>query len=474
MTRNLSTIAIALAVAGGLRRTCRCGQALHDPRSGLRPRRGHEPVRRDGLRVPRLGLQADPRPLLHGHGARHAQRRRARCASCCSPRAAARRSPAPRRAAGRPLSPNKTYVVRGRAGGQVQLTNRSGRVLATVPAPLRATGPAAAHAQGARRQRARERDLPRRARVPRRHVRRDQRDQRRRRGRLRAGRRAARVALLVADRGAQGAGRRGAHLRAHDDARAATASTTTPTRARRSTAARPSRSRPRTRRPRRPPASSSPTRGAPVATYFFSTSGGRTEDVENTSLGDTPQPWLKSVVDEFDSVSPRHRWGPIRMSYASARARLGSLVRGRFKGIKVITRGRSPRIVAADVVGSRGRTRVTGATLRARVRPLRHVGLLHVDQDAQGAQAARRPATATAAPRRRWSRGRRRSPRSRAASSRPAAATRSRSSGASAAPGSSPARPRRRRGGRYRYGITAPGLYRVRFAGRRGPRRPHP
>ena len=106
--------------------------------------------------------------------------------------------------------------------------------------------------------------------------------------------------------------------------------------------------------------------GTPVATYFFSTSGGRTEDVENTSLGTTPQPWLKSVEDEFDDVSPRHRWGPIRMTYGSARAKLGSLVRGRFKGIKVITRGRSPRIVAADVVGSGGRTRVDGATLRAR------------------------------------------------------------------------------------------------------------
>ena len=50
--------------------------------------------------------------------------------------------------------------------------------------------------------------------------------------------------------------------------------------------------------------------GRPVVTYFFSTSGGRTEDVENTTLGTEPKPWLKSVEDEFDSVSPRHRWGP--------------------------------------------------------------------------------------------------------------------------------------------------------------------
>jgi stage II sporulation protein D len=106
--------------------------------------------------------------------------------------------------------------------------------------------------------------------------------------------------------------------------------------------------------------------GTPVPTYFFSTSGGRTEDVENTTLGTEPKPWLKSVEDEYDSVSPKHRWGPIRMTYRSAGARLGGLVKGRFKGVKVIRRGSSPRVVEADVVGSRGRTRVNGATLRAR------------------------------------------------------------------------------------------------------------
>jgi stage II sporulation protein D len=106
--------------------------------------------------------------------------------------------------------------------------------------------------------------------------------------------------------------------------------------------------------------------GTPVATYFFSTSGGRTEDVENTTLGNAPLPWLKSVEDEYDDVSPRHRWGPIRMTLAQAGRKLGSLVPGRFRGIQVIARGRSPRIVAADVVGSAGRTRVDGATLRAR------------------------------------------------------------------------------------------------------------
>ena len=107
--------------------------------------------------------------------------------------------------------------------------------------------------------------------------------------------------------------------------------------------------------------------GEPVITYFFSTSGGRTEDVENTSLGTEPLPWLKSVKDKYDSVSPRHRWGPIRMGRATAGAKLSGLVKGRFRGIKVVERGRSPRIVAANIVGTGGRTRVDGATIRARL-----------------------------------------------------------------------------------------------------------
>ena len=107
--------------------------------------------------------------------------------------------------------------------------------------------------------------------------------------------------------------------------------------------------------------------GEPVVTFFFSTSGGRTENVENTNVGAGPQPHLKSVVDPYDSVSPKHRWTPIKLTLAQAGAKLAGLVKGRFKGIQVLKRGRSPRIVAADVVGSAGRTRVDGATLRARL-----------------------------------------------------------------------------------------------------------
>jgi stage II sporulation protein D len=106
--------------------------------------------------------------------------------------------------------------------------------------------------------------------------------------------------------------------------------------------------------------------GAPVVTYFFSTSGGRTENVENSFVGSEPKPWLKSVKDPYDTTSPRHRWGPIRMSMAQAASDLSGLVKGRFKGIRVTRRGVSPRIVSAKVIGTGGTTTVSGATLRAR------------------------------------------------------------------------------------------------------------
>jgi stage II sporulation protein D len=106
--------------------------------------------------------------------------------------------------------------------------------------------------------------------------------------------------------------------------------------------------------------------GNVVTTYFFSTSGGHTENVENVFIGGTPHPWLRGVEDPYDSISPRHRWQFV-YSTSQIKSRLSGLVKGTFRGIKAVTRGVSGRIVYADVVGSRGRTRVTGPTLRTRL-----------------------------------------------------------------------------------------------------------
>jgi stage II sporulation protein D len=105
--------------------------------------------------------------------------------------------------------------------------------------------------------------------------------------------------------------------------------------------------------------------GQPVTTYFFSTSGGETEDVENVFVGSDPKPWLKAVDDPFDSVSPKHRWGPYRFTASQVQRKLHRYLRGRFKRIKVVQRGVSPRVVRAQVVGTGGVTDVTGPQLRS-------------------------------------------------------------------------------------------------------------
>ncbi|HTX33245.1 MAG TPA: SpoIID/LytB domain-containing protein [Solirubrobacteraceae bacterium] len=107
--------------------------------------------------------------------------------------------------------------------------------------------------------------------------------------------------------------------------------------------------------------------GAPATTYFFSSSGGHTENIENVWLGDAPEPWLKGVPDPYDGAAgqdPYHRW-TVRMTLAKARKKLGGLVEGRLRGIRVTKRGVSPRVVDAEVVGSQGTTQVTGPELQS-------------------------------------------------------------------------------------------------------------
>lgn len=105
--------------------------------------------------------------------------------------------------------------------------------------------------------------------------------------------------------------------------------------------------------------------GRPAITYFFASSGGQTENVENAFPGAQPAPWLRGVADPYDQ-GPLHRW-TLTMSFATAAARLRGLVRGSFRGIEVLARGVSPRILTAYVLGSAGRTIVSGPQLAARL-----------------------------------------------------------------------------------------------------------
>ncbi|WP_320668896.1 SpoIID/LytB domain-containing protein [Patulibacter defluvii] len=100
----------------------------------------------------------------------------------------------------------------------------------------------------------------------------------------------------------------------------------------------------------------------PVTTYFFSTSGGRTEAVENV-FGGPPRSWLRSVEDPGDDGSPMHRWTR-RFSPAEADRRTARFGVGSLRRIAVVRRGDSPRIRTARVVGRDGARTVDGGELQ--------------------------------------------------------------------------------------------------------------
>jgi stage II sporulation protein D len=105
--------------------------------------------------------------------------------------------------------------------------------------------------------------------------------------------------------------------------------------------------------------------GRPAITYFYASSGGFTEDVQNAWPGSEPQPWLVGVPDPYD-VGPQFDW-KLSMSFQTAAAKLRGLVKGSFRGIEVLQRGVSPRILTAAILGSAGTTPVSGDELAARL-----------------------------------------------------------------------------------------------------------
>ncbi|MFL5906442.1 MAG: SpoIID/LytB domain-containing protein [Solirubrobacterales bacterium] len=107
--------------------------------------------------------------------------------------------------------------------------------------------------------------------------------------------------------------------------------------------------------------------GRVAQTFFFSTSGGHTENNEFSSLGfgQPPAPYLRGVDDPYEAEagSPYEHWKR-KFSLARMNSALSGLVRGKFRNIVVTQRGTSPRIVRADLTGSAGTTTVNGPQLR--------------------------------------------------------------------------------------------------------------
>ena len=102
--------------------------------------------------------------------------------------------------------------------------------------------------------------------------------------------------------------------------------------------------------------------GKVAQTFFSSTSGGHTESNEYV-FGGKPIGYLRGVKDPWDKVSPYHRWVR-KFSFRSMQSRLSEHVRGKLRKIVVLRRGDSPRIFRARLVGSAGKTKISGQELK--------------------------------------------------------------------------------------------------------------
>jgi stage II sporulation protein D len=102
--------------------------------------------------------------------------------------------------------------------------------------------------------------------------------------------------------------------------------------------------------------------GQVAKTYFFSTSGGRTASAED--VWGAPVPYLVSVSDPYDSISPYHNWGPF--AYTGARLAKMLKLKGRVTDLQPELNS-SGRIKALTVVGTKETVTIPGNELRQRL-----------------------------------------------------------------------------------------------------------
>jgi stage II sporulation protein D len=103
-------------------------------------------------------------------------------------------------------------------------------------------------------------------------------------------------------------------------------------------------------------------KGELAQTYFFSSSGGRTANVQDVWFGAKPTPYLVSVPDPYDTLSPYHDWGPLRFGAARLGKRLGA--RGTLVDVHTDAAA-SGRVRSLTLVGSKGERTVSGSAARA-------------------------------------------------------------------------------------------------------------
>ena len=103
-------------------------------------------------------------------------------------------------------------------------------------------------------------------------------------------------------------------------------------------------------------------KGELADTFFFSSSGGRTANVQDVWPSSGPIPYLVSVADPYDTLSPYHDWGPLRFTPAVLGRRLGAP--GRLIDVKADTAA-SGRVRTLTVIGTNGERTISGSVARA-------------------------------------------------------------------------------------------------------------
>src|SRR5438093_12868975 len=101
--------------------------------------------------------------------------------------------------------------------------------------------------------------------------------------------------------------------------------------------------------------------GRVATTYFFSSSGGRTSSASEVWPNSSGAPYLVSVNDPYDTISPYHRWGPFVVPASRLKRVLGA--RGQMSDM-TMQLGPSGRVQSVTAIGSQGDSTMTGSDLR--------------------------------------------------------------------------------------------------------------
>ena len=101
--------------------------------------------------------------------------------------------------------------------------------------------------------------------------------------------------------------------------------------------------------------------GRVARTYFHSSSGGRTASAPDVWPDSGNVPYLVSVDDPYDTLSPHHNWGPF--VYSTARMQKVMKAPGRLVDVRTIVNA-SARVPSVIGVGTAGETSVLGGDFR--------------------------------------------------------------------------------------------------------------